>query len=71
MNQLAHLIYRILRGEEERQAGLSEIEKSALADLQLGLRQNPNDLADWLAQEQTPPEEWLILPSIVSIQPRS
>jgi hypothetical protein len=71
MNQLAHLIYRLVLGEQERQAGLSQVEQSALVDLQLVLRQNPGDLAAWLAQEKVPPEEWLILPSTISLQPRS
>jgi hypothetical protein len=71
MNQLARVLYRLALGEQARQAGLSEVEKSILADLQPVLRQNPGDLAAWLAQEKTPPEEWLILPSTISLQPRS
>ena len=62
MNQLAHIVYRLTCGEQEWQAGLSQIEKSALADLQLVLGRNPGDLAALLAQEKVPAEEWLILP---------
>jgi hypothetical protein len=71
MNQLARVLYRLTLGEQARQAGLSEVEKSAMVDLQPVLRQNPSDLAAWLDQEQAPPEEWLILPSTISLQPRS
>jgi len=77
MNQLARVIYQLTLGEQAGQAGLSDVEKSALADLQLVLRQNPGDLAAWLAREKVPAapeqpaEEWLILPSTISLQPHS
>jgi hypothetical protein len=71
MNQLARVIYRLTLGEQAGQAGLSDVEKSAMADLPPVLRQNPSDLAAWLDQEQVPPEEWLILPSTISLQPRA
>ncbi len=59
MNTLARVVHALVTGEEATHlADLSSPEQVALADLRSFLCMPPQDLADFLAQEQQPIDWW-------------
>lgn len=70
MNQLAHLVYRLMQNRETMWDELSEVERASLADLQPWLLRGSECLDAWLAQDQADPENWMSIPPNAPLQLR-